>query len=76
MADFGGLIRNGGGEWIIDFSAFLGISNHTLDELMALYHGIKIARASDYHGFFCYFDSKTMLDLVTKGTIIATAMPL
>jgi hypothetical protein len=43
---------------------------------MALYHGIKIARASDYHGFFCYFDSKTMLDLVTKGTIIATAMPL
>jgi ribonuclease HI len=45
----------------------LGISNNTLDELMTLYHGLKIARASGYHRFFCYSDSKTVLDLVTKG---------
>ncbi|PNX83362.1 ribonuclease H [Trifolium pratense] len=66
-AGFGGLIRNGGGEWIVRFSGFLGIANNTLAELMTLYHGLKIARASAYHRFFCYSDSKTVSDLVTKG---------
>jgi ribonuclease HI len=65
-ADFGVLIRNGGRDWIFGFSGFLGITNNTLGELMSLYHGLKIARASNYHHFFRYFDSKNMLDLVTK----------
>ncbi|MCI22455.1 ribonuclease H protein, partial [Trifolium medium] len=43
-ANFGGLIRHGDGKWIIGFSGYLGIANNTFPELMALYHGLKIAR--------------------------------
>jgi ribonuclease HI len=59
-ADFGVLIRNGGRDWIFGFSGFLGITNNTLGELMSLYHGLKIARASNYHCFFRHFDSKNV----------------
>ncbi|PNX61434.1 ribonuclease H, partial [Trifolium pratense] len=65
-AGFGGLIRKGSGECIIGFSGFLGIANVILAELMALYHGLKIARASGYNHRFCYPDSQTVLDLVLK----------
>jgi ribonuclease HI len=66
-AGFDGLIRNGYGVWIVGFSGFLGIANNTLAELMVLYHELKIARAHGYCRFVCYSDSKTVLDLVTKG---------
>ncbi|CAJ2644087.1 unnamed protein product [Trifolium pratense] len=65
-ADFGGLIRKGSGECIIGFSGFLGIANVILAELMALYHGLKIARTSGYNHRLCYPDSQTVLDLVLK----------
>jgi hypothetical protein len=74
--DFGVLIRNGGGDWVVGFSGFLVITNNTFAELMVLYHGLKIARASDYHCFLCYFDSKVVFDLVTNVVDIANILDL
>ncbi|GAU39885.1 hypothetical protein TSUD_69330 [Trifolium subterraneum] len=65
-AGFGGLFRKGDGEWIRGFSGYLGVTNITLAELMAVYHGLKIAREAGYNRLFCYSDSKTVLDLLSK----------
>jgi ribonuclease HI len=64
-AGFGGLFRYGDGEWISGFSGYLGIANNTFAELMALYHGLKIAREAGNNRLFCYSDSKTVLDLLS-----------
>ncbi|GAU33259.1 hypothetical protein TSUD_333820 [Trifolium subterraneum] len=65
-AGFGGLFRKGDGEWIRGSSGYLGVTNITLAELMAVYHGLKIAREAGYNRLFCYSDSKTVLDLLSK----------
>ncbi|GAU47984.1 hypothetical protein TSUD_272290 [Trifolium subterraneum] len=65
-AGFGGLFRKGDGEWIRGFSGYLGVTNITLAELMTVYHGLKIAREAGYNRLFCYSDSKTVLDLLSK----------
>ncbi|CAJ2665276.1 unnamed protein product [Trifolium pratense] len=65
-AGFGGLIREGDGSWIIGFSGFLGISNNTFAELMAVFHGLKIARERGYRRIHCYSDSQTMVDAISK----------
>jgi ribonuclease HI len=65
-AGFGGLVREGDGSWIIGFSGFLGISNITFAELMAIFHGLKIARERGYKRIHCYSDSQTVVDVISK----------
>ncbi|MCI04514.1 ribonuclease H protein, partial [Trifolium medium] len=54
------------GIWISGFSGYLDIANNTFVELMTLYYGIKIAREASYNRLFCYSDSKTVLNLISK----------
>ncbi|CAJ2646723.1 unnamed protein product [Trifolium pratense] len=64
---FGGLIRRSDGSWIIGFSGYLGLKDNTFAELMAIYHGLKIARDLGFSSILCYSDSQTVLDLILKG---------
>ncbi|GAU46201.1 hypothetical protein TSUD_401610 [Trifolium subterraneum] len=61
---FGGLIRKG--NRVDGFSGFLGISNTTFAELMAILHGLRIARNLSCNHIYCYSDSQTVLDLISK----------
>jgi hypothetical protein len=65
-AGFGGLVREGDGSWIIGFSGFLGISNNTFAQLMAIFHGLKIARERGCRRIHCYYDSQTTVDVISK----------
>ena len=42
-AGFGGLIRNDDGQWVKGFSGFVGIATNLHAELLALFHGLKLA---------------------------------
>jgi len=63
---FEGLVRKGDGSWIIGFSGFLGISNNIVVELMAMYHGLKMARNLGYYRIICYSDSQNVFDLISE----------
>ncbi|GAU44585.1 hypothetical protein TSUD_136320 [Trifolium subterraneum] len=65
-ADFGCLIREGDDSWIIGFNGFLGISNNTFAELMAVFNGLKIARERGYTRIHCFSDSQTVVDAISK----------
>ncbi|KAK2378521.1 hypothetical protein QL285_066416 [Trifolium repens] len=65
-AGTGGLIRRGDGSWVIGFSSFLGMSNNTYAEIMAIYQGLRLAKDSGCLFVICYSDSKGVIDLITK----------
>jgi ribonuclease HI len=61
-----GLIRRGDGSWVIGFSCYLGISNNTYAELMAIYQGLNLALNYGCSYICCYSDSRTAIDLISK----------
>ncbi|PNX55625.1 ribonuclease H, partial [Trifolium pratense] len=64
-AGFGGVLRNSNGAWISGFSGFIAGSTDILyAELLAIYHGLSLAKDLGHDHVACYSDSLNSLSLI------------
>jgi ribonuclease HI len=61
---FGGVLRQDNGNWIFGFAGTVGISTILHVELLAIYHGLKVAWDQGYRNIICYSDSTLSIQLV------------
>ncbi|CAL5187559.1 unnamed protein product [Lathyrus oleraceus] len=66
VLDFGGFIRNIDDCWVHGFTGNIGYSNILLDELMTLYHGLRMAWKFDIKDLMCYSDSNFASKLISE----------
>ena len=64
VSGFGSLIRNDNGAWIRGFAGNNGFSNILHVELLAMYHGLRIAWELEVTNLVCYSDLKTTINLI------------
>ena len=64
VSGLGGLLRNNNGAWIRSFSGNIGFSNILHAELMAMYHGLRLAWELEVTNLVCYSYSKTTINLI------------
>ncbi|CAJ2677328.1 unnamed protein product [Trifolium pratense] len=68
-AGFGGVLRNSNGAWISGFSGFIAGSTDILyAELLAIYHGLSLAKDLGHDHVACYSDSLNSLSLIQNST--------
>lgn len=65
---FGGVLRDGEGNWILGIYGHLGFSDCLKEELAGLLHGLDMAWSKGISDLVCYSDSQTRLALVTGRT--------
>lgn len=65
VSGFGGLILNFVGAWVQGFAGNIGISNILHAELLAIFHGLKMAWTVEYKDLVCFSDSQSAVKLVT-----------
>ncbi|KAL5171611.1 putative ribonuclease H protein [Glycine soja] len=65
QAGFGGIIRDNLGNWHTGFMGSCGFTTSVHAELLAIYHGLKIARDIGIGRLICESDLKVALDLIT-----------
>lgn len=61
---FGGLIRDALGQWIIGYSGSCGYSTNLNAELLAMFHGLKLAWERGYRALVCDSDSQSAITMV------------
>lgn len=64
---FGGLIKNIYAEWVVGFAGFCSIIININAQILAIYHGIMLARNNGYQDVICESDCKSALSLITNG---------
>lgn len=64
---FGGIIRDQNGQWCSGFSGFCGFSTNINAELLAIYHGLKLAWQNGFTPLICESDSKSALAFIQNG---------
>jgi len=64
ISDFGGVLRRHDGSWIYGFGGNIGISSILQAELLAIYHGLRVAWDQGYQHLICYSDSTLAIQLV------------
>ncbi|CAJ2632849.1 unnamed protein product [Trifolium pratense] len=63
---FGGVLRHSNGKWIYGFAGTVGISTILHVELLAIYHGLKVAWDQGYRNIVCYSDSTLSIQLIGR----------
>lgn len=63
-SDFGGLIRNNNGDWLLGFSEFCGITSCLAAELYVIFHGLRVAYDAGHGNIILESDSRMALDLI------------
>jgi len=58
------LIQNDNGAWIRGFARNIGFSNILDVELLAMYHGLRLAWELEVPNILCYSDSKITINLI------------
>ena len=61
-AGCGGMFRDPLGKWLVGFSVNLGVCTSVKAEMMALWHGLKIARDKGFRKVIIHMDSKLIVD--------------
>ncbi|MCH80046.1 ribonuclease H protein [Trifolium medium] len=68
-SDFGGVFRNSDGVWISGFYGFIvGSIDILYAELLAIYHGLSLAKDLGHGHIACYSDSLNSLNLIQYAT--------
>lgn len=62
---FGGILRDMNGEWVSGFSGFCGYTTNINAELLAIYHGLRVAWDMGFRLVICESDSQVAISLVT-----------
>jgi ribonuclease HI len=63
---FGGLLRNDDGAWYCGFTENIGFSIILHAELLAVYHGLRMAWELGMSELVYYFDSKTAIKFIKE----------
>ncbi|KAJ1383082.1 Ribonuclease H domain [Sesbania bispinosa] len=66
LAGFGGLLRDGSGNWLKGFYGGIGVSEILHAELLAIKHGLELAWSEGYRNVIVWSDSQLALDLIDK----------
>ncbi|OMP08311.1 hypothetical protein CCACVL1_01125 [Corchorus capsularis] len=69
VAGAGGVIRNSSGDWLVGFTAHLGVCSNVAAELHALRLGLLLAWQEGYRAIVCEVDVKVILDLLKSNTM-------
>ncbi|XP_038999129.1 uncharacterized protein LOC120124546 [Hibiscus syriacus] len=69
LAGAGGIFRNASGEWILGFSALVGICTSMAVELQAVRMGLMIAWDKGFRAIECEVDAQLALPLIDSGCI-------
>lgn len=64
ISGFGGVLRRHDGSWIYGFGGNIGFSSILQAELLALYHGLRVAWDQGHRHLVCYSDSTLAIQLV------------
>lgn len=67
ISGFGGLHRKDDGVWYCCFAGNIGFSNILHVELLAIYHGLRIAWEFGLLDLLCYSDSKSAIKLIKES---------
>jgi ribonuclease HI len=65
ISGFGGVLRRHDGSWIFGFGGNIGLSSILQAELLAIYHGLRVAWDQGHRHLVCYSDSTLALQLIS-----------